>query len=756
MLREFISIGLLVFLPIFAGNAQPVEPLFHAGVPTIVVFDQEGRPGRWALTAAPKIDIVARLLDAHRDVLENRRDVALYLASTGVSGSHDQDCQAYERLHELGTPLTTTDFQSYIQRLSADGHQAAPTAALSEAVADLQALGGGRVVYFADEMSTCDDDALWIAEHSGDVAIDVVALGAVNRLHGLAELALASGGNFYLFNAPQDFAKLGGPMIDETLPDGGGTGEIELAEAPEGELPPMTGEGGENSTSSGPLFASDRQSDMLLQINTGIESCPAYDALSRDLLDYTNGINPEEATPTHEPVALAFILDASGSMAAQQAGRTKMALAKEALTTALADLDGTNVTAALWAYGFDTNLAKTPEHSCPNTREIVPFARNNSRRISQIAGALTPYGYTPLATSITKAGASLQSVRAARRFAVLITDGEETCGGDPIAAAAALTAAGVAVSTYVVGYDLNNEQRSQLEAVAAAGGTDYLEARDRNTLAAALKEIIEFAVENTSRIAPSCENPVQGGLTPLTATPVPPGIYTVGELLEKGTYRYYHVATKEGQRGVLRGLIQSRQYVMGDGGAEETAAAPTAMTIELLYPDGSPTAAQSARGAGMPGTGFATSFVDTAGQGFIFGIGDNYRLLSPDSLVEVSIEDFADGSGGDAGDDPEGKDFIAIDGNAAAVGHIGNQDMGDLWQIDVGPSDALTLAVDFDNPDFRYRISVFDVASGKRIGRSGSSPLTVANSGPIRVFIENRTPKTRPLLSRYVIEVSDG
>jgi len=754
--RWFITAVVVAFSLAVGAFAADESGLIRKDTPTIIVFDQEGRPGEWALTEAPKIKIVERILAGFSDILAGRDDVSLWRASTGTSGDPGADCAAFKIDAPLDVVLTKAAIATFSKTLAADGYQAAPGAALAQAVADLTAIGGGRILYFADTMTTCHDDPLWVAQQSGpNIAIDVFAIGKVERLHSLAELALASGGNFYLIDTVKDLAKLGGPMIDEVLPEGGNAGDIELGETPAADLPPFSGEGSETApnNSSGPLFAGDNNRAPFSQIDTGVESCPAFDLLSQGLLRYSKGIDPDKALPLADPVAITFILDASGSMAARQAGRPKMQIAKEALAAAVVRTDGANVVTSFWAYGFDTDLAKTALASCPNTAEIVPFARNQSRRIARVANGLTAYGYTPLAASLAAVGNRLQSVRASRRIAVLITDGEETCGGDPVAAAASLSGAGVAVSTYVVGYDLDVAQREQLGAVARAGGTRYLDAADKNALAGALKEIVDIEVEKTARIAPSCENPVKGGLTPQTATLLPPGIYTVAELLEPGVYRYYRVATQEGQRGIVRGLIQSWQYVYASDGPKESTAALAAMTIEMRYPDGRPTAAQSARGAGSPGTAFDATFVDTEGKGFIFGIGDNYRLVSPESLFEVSVAAFADGAGGDAGDDPKGDDFATISDESPAAGHIGNEDLGDLWRYAPNTPANLTLSVAFGTPDFRYRLSVFDEASGKRIARSSKGPLSFSAQGPVRLLIENRTPKTRPLFSPYTIDL---
>lgn len=748
LVRSACAGVLLAAAPLTAG-ADSTLPLFHPGVATIVIYDQEGRPGKWALTPAPKIEQAGQLLASYESVLGGRSDVSLRRASTGASGQKPADCAA----HSVDAPFGTADIGRFTSTLGASGHQSAPAVALQAAVDDLQARGGGRVVYLTDTLSTCGDDPLWTAEQSGaDIAIDVVAFGPANRLHSLAELALASGGNFFLVEDRDGLARLAGPMIDEVLAEGGGGGRADPGGAAPGPLPPLDGEGS-GSSLTGPLFSGRSSGASLAHADTGIAACPAFDLIREGLLEYSSGQDPEDAAPLPDPVAISFILDASGSMAGRQGSRTKMSIAKTALAAAVTEIDGTNAVASLRAYGFDTSLEKSAAASCPNTAEIVPFGKNQSRRIAQTARSLSAYGYTPLAASLAAAGESLKAVPASRRVAVLISDGEETCGGDPVQAARALSAAGVGVSTYVVGYDLDPAQRRQLEAVAAAGGTSYLDATDAESLARALKEVVSVAIEKTERIAPSCENPVRGGTSPQTAALLPPGIYTVGELLQPGEYRYYRVATQDGQLGRVRGLIQSRQYAMTGSGPAESAAAPTALTIKTFHADGSPTAAQAARGAGIPGTSFDAFYADTAGEGFVFGIGDNYRLLSPDSLFEVSVLPFADGSGGDAGSDPLGADAAMITSPGTGAGHIGFEDTADAWRFAPAVPGPVTVSLDLDNPELRYRLSVFDETSGKRLARGSNAPAKAEATGPVRILVESRSPALRPELSAYRIGV---
>src|SRR5205085_10593967 len=53
---------------------------------------------------------------------------------------------------------------------------------------------------------------------------------------------------------------------------------------------------------------------------------------------------------------------------------------------------------------------------------------------------------------------------------VLVTDGDESCGGDPVAAAAALLSAGIKV--HVIGFATSDpSMTANLDAIATAGGT---------------------------------------------------------------------------------------------------------------------------------------------------------------------------------------------------------------------------------------------------------------------------------------------
>lgn len=377
------------------------------------------------------------------------------------------------------------------------------------------------------------------------------------------------------------------------------------------------------------------------KVDHGIDACPAFDIVQQRILEVVTGAGGKEPIPQQatDPVAVEFIFDSSGSMAATLGGRRKIDIAREALGTALGRLDQSDAIVGIRAYGFDSSVEKSPEASCPNTTLVSEFRQRGPAQHRARVNGLEPYGYTPIAASLSAAGWDLGGVTARDRMVILITDGEETCNGDPVAAAAALHAQNVAVSTYVVGFDLDADQRAQMLAIASAGGGAYFDASDAASLEAAIDGAVGVTVRKQERVIEKCINDVRGGETVADAIPLGPGLYTVGELLPKQTERFYRVDTAAGQKIVLRGLLQSHRTYPGENGKPfETAYALGAFTIRPYHLDGRPMRIRAARKRNIPGTSFSLDYIDETGEGMVFSIGDNYDWVAPDALFAIEIE----------------------------------------------------------------------------------------------------------------------
>ena len=203
---------------------------------------------------------------------------------------------------------------------------------------------------------------------------------------------------------------------------------------------------------------------------------------------------PVAAQGTPSEVNVELILDASGSMAQRIGGETRMAIAKRVLRDVIAAIperEGINVGFRLYGQHGD-NSAAGKAASCRGSDLLVPIEGVDKAALEDAVDEARPTGWTPLALSLQRAGQDFSPAEAGVVNAVvLVTDGLETCGGDPCAVSAALHAADIALTTHVVSFAQDPGERDTLRCVAEDGGGLLLGADDADELAAALFRILE-------------------------------------------------------------------------------------------------------------------------------------------------------------------------------------------------------------------------------------------------------------------------
>jgi hypothetical protein len=184
--------------------------------------------------------------------------------------------------------------------------------------------------------------------------------------------------------------------------------------------------------------------------------------------------------------AVEIVVDASRSMWGQIGGKPKMEIAK----TILEDVsywfsDGLDL--ALRAYG-DTTASE--QNNCADSSLLVPFADGNREHIRYAISGLRPTGQTPIAYALQQAARDFDASDSDRAV-VLVSDGIESCGGDPVAAAYALRQQGIVV--HLIGFGLGSaadEDAVSLRAVANASGGRYVTAGSAEELKAALVQTV--------------------------------------------------------------------------------------------------------------------------------------------------------------------------------------------------------------------------------------------------------------------------
>jgi len=184
--------------------------------------------------------------------------------------------------------------------------------------------------------------------------------------------------------------------------------------------------------------------------------------------------------------AVEIVVDASNSMWGQIDGRSKMEIAKTTLEEVSywlpEDLD-----LALRAYG---NTSSSDKNNCADSSLLVPFGERNREYVRHAIAGLRPTGQTPIAYALNQAAGDFDSLQSDRTL-VLVSDGIESCGGDPVTAAYALRQQGIVV--HLIGFGLVNaadEDAASLQAVANASGGRYVTAGSAEELKAALAETV--------------------------------------------------------------------------------------------------------------------------------------------------------------------------------------------------------------------------------------------------------------------------
>lgn len=199
-----------------------------------------------------------------------------------------------------------------------------------------------------------------------------------------------------------------------------------------------------------------------------------------------------------------LILDASGSMNARlPAGDTRLAAAKAAVGKVVAGLPQ-DTELAFRAYGHQSPREK---HDCNDTQLLVNFgaAGSNGAQVDAGAKALAARGYTPITRVLELAAKDfLAAGKKGEKAIVLVSDGKETCDGDPCATAAALAAADVELSIHAIGFEVDLAAKKQLQCIARVARGTYTDAADAAQLAAALQQAVVAKMET---VAPMGKEP---------------------------------------------------------------------------------------------------------------------------------------------------------------------------------------------------------------------------------------------------------
>ncbi|MEO8062063.1 MAG: VWA domain-containing protein [Pseudomonadota bacterium] len=215
--------------------------------------------------------------------------------------------------------------------------------------------------------------------------------------------------------------------------------------------------------------------------------------------------------------AIEIILDASGSMLQKLGGQPRIDIAKATLTKLTSATIPAGTPFALRVFGREVD-------SCQTDLD-VPVGPLNVSAVGQRIQALVAKNgaRTPIGASLAKVSDDLKTATG-EKLIVLVTDGEETCGGDPAAEIEKLRKAGVSTRVSIVGFALDDEKlAATFRRWSDAGGGAFFDAKDAAGLDKSLTEALRPGFDVVNAQGQVLASGLAGG----DAVKVPSGTYSV-------------------------------------------------------------------------------------------------------------------------------------------------------------------------------------------------------------------------------------
>ncbi|MBA3414791.1 MAG: VWA domain-containing protein, partial [Chloroflexia bacterium] len=180
------------------------------------------------------------------------------------------------------------------------------------------------------------------------------------------------------------------------------------------------------------------------------------------------------AQASTQAVNVELILDSSGSMEQDVGGgETRMEAAKRVMRDVIAAIperEGINVGFRIYGHEGNNTEAGRAE-SCQSSELVVPIAGVDKAALNAEVDAATPTGWTPLTLSLQRGAEDFSPpAEGTVNAMVMVTDGLETCGGDPCETARSIYEGDVRATIHVVGFGLTAEEQGTISCIAENGG----------------------------------------------------------------------------------------------------------------------------------------------------------------------------------------------------------------------------------------------------------------------------------------------
>ena len=192
------------------------------------------------------------------------------------------------------------------------------------------------------------------------------------------------------------------------------------------------------------------------------------------------------AQPAFAATNLLLIVDSSNSMWGQVDGKAKMETARTTLKGLVSDLPS-DTKLALMAYGHRR------EKDCKDVELLSGIGKDTPDMVGNLISSLKPMGMTPIANALESAKDAFKGLDGQNNHIVLVSDGIESCEGDPCAVAKSLREAGINVRAHVIGFNITADEGKKLNCIAENTGGKFFDAGDVASFNEAVTEVTKLA-----------------------------------------------------------------------------------------------------------------------------------------------------------------------------------------------------------------------------------------------------------------------
>ena len=193
-------------------------------------------------------------------------------------------------------------------------------------------------------------------------------------------------------------------------------------------------------------------------------------SLSTTVLAATNSASDQQNNTAQQSTMI--VLDGSNSMWGQLQGINKIVTARESLKTLLENAHG-SINFGLLTYG------SRRKKDCRDLKLVSKPADYDMVSVLKEIYRMKPKGRSPVADALKKAASTLPPENA---HILLVSDGKDSCGGDPCAVARELRAANPSLQIDVIGFREDKNKEEQLECIAENGNGAFVVAKNTDRL----------------------------------------------------------------------------------------------------------------------------------------------------------------------------------------------------------------------------------------------------------------------------------